>query len=157
MVRPTIDNTDVIPAALHDLGGAGTFIDVEDLFMRCYELAPERFGWRKFDLPNYKILSKALRDFEGKYPSLLIKTPDGLCRQLSAEGVAWLPRKMPAYRKHLLTQDRHPPHRRPAQRLLNELGSSHFVVQYSAGSNPVLSKYEASDLLLCSPDSPPSV
>jgi len=86
----SIANTDFIPMALFELGGAGKFIDVENIFYRCYEISPERFGWRRYSYPNYKILYKALVDFEDKYPTLIIKTPDGLSRQLTAEGVDWI-------------------------------------------------------------------
>ena len=81
---------DIVPVALFQLGGADHFIDVEDLFIRCFELAPERFGWRTCPYPNYKSLSKALRDYEAKFPSHLVKSPDGHGRQLSAHGVRWL-------------------------------------------------------------------
>src|SRR5262245_61185579 len=68
-------------------GDAPGFIDVKDTFLRCFEVAPERFRWRKHLIANYKTLSKALRDFEGRHPSLLLKTEDGLSRQLSKEGI----------------------------------------------------------------------
>ena len=82
--RPKVDNPELIPFAIYQLGGIGEFVDVEDIFVRCFDLAPERFGWRKYPYPNYKILSKALRDFEGSFPNYLIKNQDGLCRQPSA-------------------------------------------------------------------------
>lgn len=152
-----IDNPDIIPIALDDLGGAGRFVDVEDLFMRCYEIAPERFGWRKHKIPNYKILSKALRDFEEKHPDLLIKPPDGLKRQLSAEGIKWLRRRMPAYRKVLGSSRKPPPSRRPSQRILNELSRDPLFVSYSSGADFTFDKYRVADMLLCSPDSPIAV
>jgi len=157
MQKLRIDNPDIIPIALDDLGGAGRFIDVEDLFMRCFEIAPERFSWRKHKIPNYKILSKALRDFEEKHPGLLIKTPDGLKRQLSAEGIKWLRKRMPRYRKLLDSSEARPPSRRPSQRILNELSRNPIFLSYLDGSDLSLDKYRVADLLLCSPDSPTSV
>jgi len=157
MKRLRIDNPDIIPIALDELGGAGRFVDVEDLFMRCYEIAPARFGWRKHKIPNYKILSKALRDFEEKYPDLLIKTPDGLKRQLSAEGIKWLRQKKPRYRKLLGSSVKPPPSRRPSQRILNELSENQLFVSYTNGEDFNLDKFSVADLLLCSPDSPTSI
>ena len=105
-----VDNPDIIPFAIYQLGGIGEYIDVEDMFVYCYKLAPERFGWRKHPFPNYKSLSKALRDFEGKHPKHLIKTPDGLSRQLSAEGLEWLKRRLPVLESVLrIPGTSHPP------------------------------------------------
>ena len=44
--RSTIANAEVIPYALYLLGGAGRYVDVEDVFFRCYEIAPQRLSWR---------------------------------------------------------------------------------------------------------------
>lgn len=154
---PRLDNPDFIPIALYQLGGAGRFVDIEDLFMHCYEMAPERFKWRKHDIPNYKILSKALRDFEDKHPDLLIRTPDGLQRQLSAEGVRWIERRLPVLNKLISADLRKAPTRRPSQRVLNEVSQNPLFLAYKSGASIEPSKYEVADLLLCSPDSPPSV
>src|SRR5260221_11218026 len=99
--KSRIDNPEIVPFALFQLNGAGEFVDVEDIFDRCYQLAPERFGWRKYPYPNYKILSKALRDIEGKDPSLLLKTPDGLKRQLSAKAIQWVRDRLPEFKEIL--------------------------------------------------------
>jgi hypothetical protein len=156
-ISVSISNTDIIPLALLDLGGAGKFIDVEDLFMRCYEISPERFGWRKYQYPNYKILYQALVDFDRKHPELIIRTPDGLSRQLSAEGVKWIEQRYSIFRKLLETPEKIPPTRRPNQRILNDISKhSHFRSYLSEGSID-LSKYQVAEILLCSPDSQPSL
>lgn len=152
-----IDNPDFIPLTLYHKGGAGQFIDVEDVFIGCHELAPERFGWRKYNYPNYKILSKALRDFEQRHPDLLIKTPDGLSRQLSAEGVEWVRGRLPQYKQLVEGIGRAPATRRPGQRILNEMSAHRLVREFLTGSCPSLVKHEVADLLLCSPDSAPPI
>lgn len=151
------DNPDFIPLALYHRGGAGRFVDVEDVFLSCHEMAPERFGWRKYPFPNYKILSKALRDFEEKHPEVLIKTQDGLSRQLSAEGVEWVRRRLPQYKRLVNGIGRSPATRRPGQRILNEIAGHRLVREFLNGSPPNLVKHEVADLLLCSPDSAPSI
>lgn len=153
----SIGNSDIIPFAIYQLGGVGVFIDVEEVFEFCYQLAPERFGWRKYPYPNYKILSKALRDFEGKFPRYLIKTPDGLGRQLSADGLEWLKPRISVLEKALRVPGVNPPVRRPVQRMLNDLANSPIVQRFLAGGSPEIRKHEVADLLLCSPDSPVSV
>lgn len=152
-----VDNPDIIPFTIYQLGGIGIFVDVEDVFVRCYKLAPERFGWRKYKYPNYKILSKALRDFEGKYPDHLIKTPDGLRRQLSAEGLEWLKGRLPTLERAFHAPGISPPIRRPVQRMLNDLANNPLVQNFLAGERLEIRKHEIADMLLCSPDSPTSV
>lgn len=155
--RERLDNPDWIPLALYELGGTGKFIDVEDVFCRCFELTPERFRWRKYSIPNYKTLSKALRDFEGEHPGFLIKTADGLSRQLSADGIKWLTKRMPQFNRLRRLPGSNPPTRRPAHKILNEFAEHKTVRLFVDGSKPSLVKHEIADLLLCSPDSPPAV
>ena len=38
---------DFVVAALHRLGGASRPVDIEDIAMECFRLAPDRFRWRK--------------------------------------------------------------------------------------------------------------
>jgi hypothetical protein len=155
--KPRIDNLDIIPFALYELGGAGQFLDVEDIFLRCFEVAPERFRWRKHLIANYKTLSKALRDFEGRHPDLLLKTEDGLSRQLSKEGIDWVNARLELFREVLSKPGANPPTRRREQKLLNEFASHRLVRAYEKGSLDDLHKYEVADLLLCAPDSPRAV
>jgi len=115
-IKTKITNVDFIPISLSELEGIGRFIDVEDLFIKCYELSPERFGWRKYKYPNYKILHKALTDFEEKYPEFIIKTPDGLSRQLTAEGVEWTKNRLPIFRKLLQSPEIAAPKKRPIRK-----------------------------------------
>jgi hypothetical protein len=152
-----VDNPDFIPIALFQLGGDTEFVDVEDIFVRCYELAPDRFGWRTHDLPNYKTVSKALRDFEARNPGLLLKTADGLRRQLSAAGIEWLRDRLPSLEQTLVRVGRNPATRRPSQRILNELAENPLVRAFESGERPELVKYQVADALACVVDSPASV
>ena len=152
-----MDNPEIIPFALYELGGAGRFIDVEDIFLRCFEVAPERFRWRKHPIANYKTLSKALRDFEGRHSKLLLKTEDGLSRQLSKEGIDWVNARLELFREVLSRPGTNPPTRRREQKLLNEFSSHRLVRAFEKGHSEDLQKYEVADLLLCAPDSPTDV
>lgn len=153
----TIGNADVVAFALYQLGGTGQFVEIEDLFMRCYELAPKRFGWRTKPYPNYKTLYQALVDFERAHPETLLKTRDGLGRQLSAEGVAWVRGHVKLLESSLAQPGEGMNARRPSQRLLNEFIASAPMRQFLAGGTPEITRYQAADLLIASPDSPPSV
>jgi hypothetical protein len=153
--KSVVDNPDIIPYALYLAGGAVEFIDVEDIAVKCYELAPERFGFRKYSYPNFKTFSKALRDLEEKRPDLLMRTPDGLQRQLSPEGLQLVERRRSLFERALGTEGANPPTRRRTQRVLNELRGQRLVEQYLAGERPDLVRHEVADLLLTAPDSPP--
>jgi|SRR5579872_220195 len=118
-----VDNPDLIALAVYELGGIGCFVDVEDIFVRCYEMAPERFGWRKYPYPNYKNVYHALQHFEENHLEVLLKTPDGLARQLSAEGIAYVRKRLRRYQEILKRPGANPPTRRPTERLLNEFSS----------------------------------
>lgn len=45
------DNVGIAVYALRLLGGSATFIHTEDVALKCFELVPERFSWRRY--PQY--------------------------------------------------------------------------------------------------------
>ena len=156
--KPKIANSDIIPYALFLLGGVGKFIDVEDVLYKCYELAPVKFKWRKYDIPNYKILTKAMETFEQKHPLYTLKTENGLGRQLTAEGTKWVQNMIPKYKFLLSSSETIIPSNRPNQKILNEMSTHHiFEAFISKGAETKINKFDAADFLLCSPDSPESV
>jgi hypothetical protein len=87
------NNADLIVWSLYVLGGATKRIDVEDLYLKCFEIAPVRLGWRtRPDIPDYKKCAKALQEVEDPKRSnkvRLIIRLDQYHRQLSVEGVTW--------------------------------------------------------------------
>jgi len=86
-----ITKADIFLWALFRLGGAREFVDVEDVYVAAFELAPLRFCWRtRLDLPDLKKCSKALRDAEARKPPLLAKSSDRYKRQLTPEGFGWV-------------------------------------------------------------------
>jgi hypothetical protein len=145
--------------ALHQLGGANTFVDIEDVFLKCFELAPKRFAWRtRADLPDYKKCAKALQEAEARRPLLLLKTADGYGRQLSLEGQVWLKSNAPRL-SALLASGRgvQEPKTRPRARLLAEIERSDvYSIWLQDGSIPN-EKWRVAELLRCSPDSEPQL
>lgn len=152
-----MDNKDIFAYALYRLQGAGRFVDAEDVFEECWKLSPSRFGWRKHAYPNYKVASKAQRDFESRHPSLILKTADGLGRQLSAEGIAWVRAHMDEFAPLGRGDSKAPATRRASHRLVTDLERSSLVEAFLRGAEVTLSKLQVADLLHCAPDSPPSV
>ena len=81
-------NWEIFVWGLHNIGGDAGMVDIELAFLKAHEIAPQRFAWRtREDLPEYKKLSKALRDADAKAGNLMTKTSDGLKRQLTVEGI----------------------------------------------------------------------
>jgi hypothetical protein len=148
-----VDNLDFIPLALYDLGGASQFVDVEDLFYRAFELAPDRFSWRTRHLPNYKTIYKALRDFEARNPDLLLKRGDGLARQLSVAGIEWTEQRLTRLEHYVKRPGENPATRRPSQRALNEIASHPLFADFASAGTIELVKHRVADVLACAPDS----
>ena len=85
------NNTDVFVWALYLLGGDQKQVDVEDIYLKTFEIAPARFGWRtRPDLPNFKKTAKALQEVEAKSHVGLLQSLGANYRRLSQEGVAWV-------------------------------------------------------------------
>lgn len=84
------NNQDLLVWALYTLGGSSEWVDVEDVFLRCFELAPARLGWRtRPDLPDYKKCAKALQSVEAQSHVGLLAKMGQYQRRLSSRGTAW--------------------------------------------------------------------
>jgi len=87
------NNDDLLVWALHLLGGAERWVDVEELFLKAFELAPARLSWRtRPDLPDYKKCAKALQSVENPKRSdhLGLFSKNGPYeRRLTFDGLRW--------------------------------------------------------------------
>ena len=87
------NNSDLSVYACYLAGGYERWLDVEELYLKAFELAPARLSWRtRPDLPDYK---KCNRIFEVGDPTrgknlqrLILKRGKYQCK-LSEEGYAW--------------------------------------------------------------------
>jgi len=87
------NNQDVFVWALYLLGGADRDVDVEDVYLKSFELAPARLGWRtRPDIPDYKKTSKALQSVEATTHVGLVHKVGQHTRRLTADGAAWVER-----------------------------------------------------------------
>ena len=85
------NNQDVFVWALYLLGGADRDVDVEEIYLKCFELAPARLGWRTHpDLPDYKKAAKALQSVEASTHIGLVHKPHKFSRRLTLAGVHWV-------------------------------------------------------------------
>ena len=84
------NNQDALVFALYLLGGADKDVDVEDMFLKCHELAPARLSWRtRPDIPDYKKVSKALQSVEASTHVGLFHHTNQYSRRLTVDGNRW--------------------------------------------------------------------
>jgi hypothetical protein len=154
-----LGNWQIFLWALHQLGGASSFVEVEDVFFTCFELAPKRFAWRtRPDLPDYKKCAKALQEAEARRPPLLVKTTDGYGRQLSVEGQIWINANTQRLATLLAVGRVVPePRKRPQARLLAEIERSELYTAWLVDRSIPTEKWRFAELLRCSPDSEPQL
>ncbi len=91
-------NWQIAALALYSLGGATSRQHQEDVAVKCYEFAPRRFRWEKYEYPNLDIVGKALRDAKHVKNGSLVSGDKRLGWLLSPAGVDWASRNGPAGR-----------------------------------------------------------
>jgi hypothetical protein len=85
------NNQDVFLWALYLLSGADQDVDVEAVYLKSFELAPARLGWRTHpEIPDYKKTAKALQSIEASTHVGLVHRVGPYTRRLSTEGVRWV-------------------------------------------------------------------
>lgn len=152
----TPNNQDALVFALYLIGGADKDLDVEEIFLKCHQLAPARLSWRtRPDLPDYKKVSKALQSVEAATHTGLIHHTNQYARRLTLDGVRWIE----AYLSILEKIYTHAPvgaskannmHERRRQEI-----KSSDVWQIFKTEPASLSKVEFASVLQCSPASSP--
>ena len=154
MTSEPTTNSDVFLWALFELGGSDEFVDVEEVFLRAFELAPMRLSWRtRADIPDLKKCSKALRDIEAKKPGLLVKQGSDF-RRLTVDGQQWVEDNLDRLAA-ALGSDRivEPPRARFSSRLISEATRSDVFQQWITQSELAEEKWQFAELLRCAPDS----
>lgn len=87
------NNADLLVWATYLLGGHERWVDVEEMYLKAFELAPARLSWRtRSDIPDYKKCAKALQELEdakrSEHLGLLVKQGSYL-RKLTDSGYRW--------------------------------------------------------------------
>lgn len=152
--------------ALSLLGGAHQKAHTEDIALKCFELAPDRFRWEKHHFADKELVRKALfHASEAKNGALVSGRAGGEQRgksrdgwQLTPAGAAWVL----ANGSHLssFTRSEHAEAipRREAERLVKKMRAEQAYKLFAAtGAVSELTPYMFTDLLNCSPDAPPDV
>jgi hypothetical protein len=164
-------NADLFLWALALAGGRDGYVDIEDVYWKCFELAPKRFGWRtRPEIPDLQKISVARRDAIKKQAAAgveLIAAQEADVRvgrpvpaynwRLTALGSEWI--EANASRLNRLYGGGAvpaPPRRADEARLRSIRTSSTFQTWQSEGEVKA-EIWELADLLECSPASPSEV
>lgn len=93
-----LNNEQVATLAIYAMGGSGSRQDSEDIAIRCHELAPAKFGWKKHrELPSLAVANEALSDARRTSPDgVRVQANTGLISGkpkegwiLTPDGAAW--------------------------------------------------------------------
>lgn len=150
------NNTDLLIWCLYLLGGSDKFIDIEDLFLKIFELAPARLSWRiRPDIPDYKKCSSALQSVENPnrsdYTTFLTK--NGLyLRKLSTTGSEWCEKHKPHLEKLYSHGTVPSTNIQDDGKLIRTIENSDLYLSYLKNSSIEISVYSIADLFRCMPD-----
>jgi hypothetical protein len=161
------NNADLFIWALERVGGRDGYVDVEDVYFKCFELAPKRFAWRtRPHLPDLSRITVARRDAVKRQNRLGILMIDALevdvtqgkqvpsyQWRLTAAGAEWCD----LYRERLTAlyggSSVPASPRQVESRRIRELRTSALFEQWASGDSVKPSRIQVADLLECSPGS----
>lgn len=90
---------EVVVLAVAELGGAERSIDTEDVAIRCHELAPTLFSWRKYPQQvNLEIVRVSLSDAKKQKNGHLLSGSGREGWRLTRRGLDWLAQVAPSKR-----------------------------------------------------------
>ena len=152
------NNNDLLVWSLFLLGGAERWVDVEEIYLKAFDLAPARLSWRtRPDIPDYKKIAKALQSVEAlknRWHRLLEKRGP-YERKLSLVGQSWCER----YRQQLTemysgTAVVSSAKTQSAGRRVNDVESSDLFQRWKNDPTTPLPEHELAGIFRCLPGSP---
>ena len=84
-----LSNPQIAALALYLIGGATARQHQEDVAVKCYELAPRRFGWERHDYPDIDRVGTGLRDAKKPKNGALATGDKRAGWLLTPEGIDW--------------------------------------------------------------------
>lgn len=157
----THNNSDLLVWSCFQLGGFDRWIDVEELYLKAFELAPARLAWRtRPDLPDYKKCAKALQELEDPKRSThlgLLAKKNQYLRKLTADGKAWCE----SYHDMLAALYGSAPvpaaSTQEAARLVRHVESTDAFRHFTTTGKVACELWQLAESLRCLPDSRPEV
>lgn len=149
-------NIDIAIYALYLLGGTERKIDTEDVTLKCFELAPERFSWRKRPgLPGGIATLYALQDARRKRNSNLVRGGVKGGWMLTPAGIDQVRKLLPVLENLASGEMRGTlKPREGVQRFFHQLETHTAYEKFvRRGSCDKVKRYEFTDFLNCTVDS----
>lgn len=148
-----LTNWQIAVLALYALGGATSRKHGEDVALKCYEIAPRRFGWEKHQqYPHLELARAALRDAKKEKYGALVSGAESKGWLLTKEGLAWCEQNADALGDGGLRRTMSSLPKAEA-RVLRELAAHRLFAQWKRGEHHV-SVHEVADALGYPADAP---
>jgi len=145
--------TDYVLLALLNLGGDAAMVDIEDIAVEAYRLAPQRFKWRKYDHPSLEAVRVALNDLNRRGAAMVLR--GGFGRMLTARGAERA--RSQATRFELTTELREDDAlRRRATAELARIESHPAYARWRADGWTAVDAVDLADMVRCSVSTPPA-
>ena len=155
-MKAEINNYEILLYSIWRVGGAGEFVDLEQVYEEAWRIAPTRFGWRSRQYPSDYIADRALRALlrDEKLTRRILVSPNRQALQLSAEGVDWVEQNLSRFDRSA-EETGAGARGRGAQRHLVALEKQKLVQAYASGEDVTTSRARFADLLRLTPDADP--
>jgi hypothetical protein len=148
-------------------GGGEGYVDIEDVYWKCFELAPRRFAWRtRPNVPDLQKISVARRDAIKKQAAAgveLVAAQEADVREgkpipayqwrLTATGVEWVATNSARLSRLYGGGSVPAPTRRPDETRLRQIRESKTFKTWESKGRLDAEIWELADLLECSPSS----
>jgi len=152
-------NIDIAIYALYLLGGTERKIDTEDVTLKCFELAAERFSWRKRpNLPGGIPTLYALQDARRERNGSLVRGGVKGGWMLTTAGIDQVRKLLPVLEDLASGEIRATLEREGVQKFLRQLETHTAYEKFVRnGSCEEVKPYELTDFLNCTVDSGPEI
>jgi hypothetical protein len=155
-----VSNVLLALAALDHLGGATKFVDIEDVAIEAFKVAPDRFGWRtKKEYPSWERVRTAFvhanqSEQRRGATALVISDTEGSSWKLTADGVTFV-RKNAAKTAAATGRKRsRAGAASPSGRRTREIRRHSAFTRFLQGASVSdIERYELAEVLVCPPDS----
>ena len=164
MSKKELTNMDIVLYTLYLLGGTKRKVFTEDIAIKCFEIAPSRFSWRKYpEYPDIEPARLTLKEAKNKRKLVVgragvvkgLKSSDGWI--FTPNGVLWIGENLGRIR--LILGESKPRALRTLtdKRWLERERSSAYKKFTKEGSCESVKDYEFTDLLDANLDTPPQL
>ena len=158
-----ISNVLLALAVLDHLGGATKFVDIEDVAIDAFKIAPDRFGWRTKQYPSWERVRTAFvhanqnEQRRGGQP-LVVSDTDGSSWKLTADGVTVVRKNAVKTEAATGRKRSHAGAASPSGRRIRDIRKHSAFTKYSQGASVSdIARYELAEVLMCPPDSSATV